>query len=78
MLDGRPWARAIRFSSREPDRDNSWSKIPIDRLTPKHGGLGLIADDRPKVFSLHTWWEPAPPGSGFCLLDLFLTTKGTT
>lgn len=75
MLDGRPWARAIRFSSREPDADNGWTKLPIDRLTPKHGGLGLIADDRRKLFELVSWWEPAPQGAGFCLIDLFLRVK---
>lgn len=75
MLDGRPWARAVRFSSVEPDRDNGWTKLPVDRLTPKHGGLGLIADDRPKAFELHSWWEPAPKGAGFALLDLYIRPR---
>lgn len=75
MLAGRPWLRAIRFSSREPDRGADWSKIPIDRLTPKHGGLGLIADDRNRDIELHTHWEPAPPAAGFVLIELYQRTK---
>lgn len=70
-IPGRPWARAIRFSSVEGDADNAFAKMAIDRLTPKNHGLGLIADDRPKMLSLHTWWEPAPRGAGFVQIDVF-------
>lgn len=31
-LPGRPVVRAVRFSSVEPDRDSSWTKIGVDRL----------------------------------------------
>jgi hypothetical protein len=31
-LPGRPMVRALRLSSVEPDRDASWTKIPVDRL----------------------------------------------
>jgi hypothetical protein len=77
MIPGKPWARAIRFSSRAADEQSGWSKLPVDRLTPKHGGLGLIEDDRISKLKLCCWWEPAPPGSGFVLLDVF-TGKATT
>lgn len=77
MITGKPWARAIRFSSRAPDEENGWSKLPVDRLTGKHGGLGLIEDDRRNRLKLCCWWEPAPPGSGFVLVDVF-TGKAST
>ena len=31
-LPGRPVVRAVRFSSVEPDRDSSFTKVPVDRL----------------------------------------------
>jgi hypothetical protein len=70
-LPGRPFVRAIRFSSAEVDRDSGWCKVAIDRLTGKHGGLGLIVDDKPRLLNLQAWWEPAPPKRGFCLVDVF-------
>lgn len=77
MVPGRPWVRAIRFSSVEPDRDAAWTKIALDRCTGKHGGLGLIQDDKPSRLDMHFWWERAPKGAGFCLFDVF-TGKATT
>lgn len=70
-LPGRPFVRAIRFTSVEADRDASWCKVPVDRLTGKHGGLGFIQDDRPSKLDLRTWWEPVPPKCGFVLLEVF-------
>lgn len=70
-LSGRPFVRAIRFSSVEVDRDSGWGKLAIDRLTPKHAGLGLIEDDRPSKLDLQAWWEPAPPSKGFCVVEVF-------
>lgn len=76
-LPGRPMVRAIRFSSVECDAHNGWTKIPIDRLTGKHGGLGFLVDDRPTCVDLHPWWEPAPRGRGFCLIEVWSgETKG--
>lgn len=76
-IPGRPWAQAVRFSSRAPDEQSGWSKVMVDRLTPRHGGLGLIEDDRRNRLELHCRWEPAPPGAGFVLLDVH-TGKVTT
>lgn len=73
-LPGRPFVRAVRFSSVEVDRDSGWCKVPIDRLTAAHGGLGLIRDDKPSALDLHAHWEPAPPGKGFVLIDLYTGT----
>lgn len=70
MLTGRPWARAVRFSSVECDADAAWCKLAVDRLGPKNGGLALIEDDRPSKFELHTHWERAPKGSGFVFLEV--------
>lgn len=70
-LPGRPMVRAVRFSSVEVDRDSGWCKVPVDRLTGKHGGLNLIEDDKPSRLQLEAWWEPAPPREGFVLVELF-------
>jgi hypothetical protein len=69
----RPYVRAVRFSSTEPDRDSGWPKVPVDRLTSKHAGLGLIEDDKPSVLDLRYWHEPASPGKGFVYLELWST-----
>ena len=70
-LPGRPLICAIRFSSHECDPESGWTKVPVDRLTPKHGGLGFIEDDRGSKIQLRAWWEPAPPGKGFTLLEVW-------
>lgn len=74
-LTGRPLVCAIRFSSRECDRDSGWCKVPIDRLTPKNGGLGFIEDDKPSKLDLRAWWEPVPAGKGFCLIEVWTGGK---
>lgn len=66
-LPGRPQVLAVRLSSVEPDRDSGWCKVPVDRLTPKRGGLGVISDDRPSAIDLQHWHEPAARGRG-CVL----------
>ena len=71
LLSGRPFVRAVRFSSVEVDRDSGWCKVAIDRLTGKHGGLGYLEDDKPSKLDLHAWWEPAPPKRGFVLVELW-------
>ncbi len=70
-LPGRPMVIAIRFSSHEPDMDSAFAKIPIDRLTSKNDGLGFLRDDRPKDVDLRMWWEPAAPGKGACLIEVW-------
>lgn len=70
-LPGRPQVRAIRFSSVEPDKNSAWSKIIVDRLTGKHGGLGLIQDDKPELLEERDWWEPCAAGEGFVYLELW-------
>lgn len=70
-LAGRPVVLAVRLSSVAPDRDSGWCKVPVDRLTGKHGGLGLLRDDRPSAIDLSHWWEPARPGSGCVLLEVW-------
>ena len=74
-LPGRPDLRAVRFSSVEVDRDSGWCKVPVDRLTGAHGGLGLIEDDKPSKLNLACWWEPAPPKAGFVLVELYTGEK---
>jgi hypothetical protein len=70
-LAGRPIVRCVRFSSVEPDDNNSHSKVPVDRLTVKNGGLGHLVDDKPRNMRLATWWEPAPPGNGCVLVEVW-------
>lgn len=66
-LAGRPMVRAIRFSSCEPDHDNAWTKVAIDRLKD----LNIILDDRPSLLNLKAWWEYAPPRRGFALFEIY-------
>jgi hypothetical protein len=71
VLAGRPFVRAVRFSSAEVDRDSGWCKVAVDRLTGKHHGLGLIVDDKPSRLDLQAWWEPVPPKRGFVLVEVW-------
>lgn len=71
LLRGRPFVRAVRFSSVEADRDSGWCKVAVDRLTGKHGGLGYLEDDKPSKLDLHAWWEPVAPKHGFVLVELW-------
>jgi hypothetical protein len=70
-LPGRPMVRCVRFSSVEPDDNNSHSKVPVDRLTTKNSGLGYLVDDKPRNMRLATWWEPAQPGKGCVLVEVW-------
>ena len=70
-LPGRPIVLAVRFSSREPDRDSGWPKFPIDRLTGANQGLNFIRDDKPKDLDLRYWHAPAPPSKGFVYLEVW-------
>ena len=74
LLPGRPFVRAIRFTSVAPDRDSGWPKFAVDRLTGKAGGLGFIVDDRPRTLDLHYWHEPTKPGFGFGYLEIWTGT----
>ncbi len=69
-LSGRPCVVAVRFSSVEPDGDSGWQKVPVDRLTVKREGLGLIRDDRGTAIERVTWWEPARRDHGFVLIEV--------
>lgn len=75
-LPGRPMVRCVRFSSVEPDDNNSHSKVPVDRLTVRNGGLGYLVDDKPRNMRLATWWEPAPPGRGCVLVEVWTGETG--
>lgn len=69
-LTGRPQVRAVRFSCVETDAFADWAKTAIDCLTPRHGGLGVIADDRPACAEIRQWCEHAPRGAGFVLVEV--------
>lgn len=88
-LPGRPMVRCCRFSSVEPDKYNDGFKAAIDVLCVapppltrdgklrKHrptGRLGFLVDDSPRHVDLHCWWEPAPPKSGFGLIEVWTGT----
>lgn len=74
-LDGRPQLRCCRFSSSQCDACSDWAKHAIDALCRPRGrrrhGLGFLRDDRPKDVDVRQWWEPAPAGKGFCLLEVW-------
>lgn len=85
-LPGRPFVRAVRFSTVEPDALADWAKMAIDCLCmprpPKlpggrsKKGLGLLRDDAPKFVNIaQPWWERARQREGFCLLEVW--TGGT-
>jgi len=69
-LPGRPQVHCVRFSTRAPDPCADWAKMPVDVLTPGHGGLGLLVDDDLKHCDLWTWWEPAKRGEGFVYVEV--------
>jgi hypothetical protein len=80
-LSGRPLVRQIRFSAKEPDVSCEGFKTAIDFLcvprpptTPKgrfKRGLGFLHDDAPKYVERVAFWEYAPRGGGFCLLEVY-------
>lgn len=74
-LPGRPMLRCIRFSSVEPDKYNDGFKVPIDALCVPRGrskrGFGFLRDDAPAHVDLHQWWEYAPRGKGFGLIEIW-------
>jgi hypothetical protein len=81
-LAGRPQVRAVRFSSVAPDATAAWHKTAVDVLrTPRTRagrlvpGLGVIDDDRPAMLELREWWEPAPKGEGFALIEVWTGEK---
>lgn len=77
-LPGRPMLRCIRFSSVEADSTAAWWKVPCDvLLAPRKragktvAGLGLLRDDRPSALDVRAWWEYAPRGHGFALIEIW-------
>lgn len=78
-IPGRPVVVCTRFSSTEPDKYSDWGKAAIDVLcapnerAPRR--LGLIRDDKPKDAEIVQRWEPAKPGAGMVLIDVY---EGTT
>lgn len=72
VLEGRPLVRFVRFGLKPPDRDSSWTKVPLDVLVPSHmiaatkkraaklkPCMGYIEDDNPQAIDLQAWWEPS-------------------
>lgn len=72
-LPGRPQVLAVRFSARAPDAGADWAKTPIDCLTVRHRGVGLIQDDSPYRCDQRQWWEPTPRGErgGWCVVSVW-------
>jgi len=77
-LPGRPQVLCLRFSSVEPDGYADWAKAAIDVLTLRRSRarsrvhrLGIIVDDRPSCAEVVQWWEPAKPGAGGVLVQVF-------
>ncbi len=85
-LPGRPRVLCCRFSSVRPDRYADGFKAAIDVLCAapppltrdgklrKHmptGRLGFLRDDSDAHADVVQWWEPAPPGRGFGLIEVW-------
>lgn len=70
-LGGRPRVRFVRFTTKRPDGDSSWTKIPQDVLTNKPGAhMRLIEDDSDDHIDRHAWWEPGKANCQFVYLDI--------
>lgn len=74
----RPLVRCIRYSSTEPDSTAGWGKVAVDCLQPgglrrgrPYSGLGIIRSDSPRETDVVEWWEPAPRGKGFCVVEVW-------
>lgn len=85
-LPGRPRVLCCRFSSVRPDRYSDGFKFAIDMLCVapppltrdgklrKHmptGRLGFLRDDSDAHADVVQWWEPAPPGRGCALVEVY-------
>ena len=74
-LLGRPMLRCIRFSSKEPDKYSDWMKMAVDRLLVGESlddkRLGYLSEDCPARVDVHAWWEQAPRGEGFCVIEIW-------
>jgi hypothetical protein len=75
-LSGRPQVICTRFSSTEPDAYSNTFKAAVDLLCVpdskrRKRGLGFIVDDKPQFLEEIQRWEPAPPGRGQGLIDLY-------
>jgi hypothetical protein len=74
-LQGRPQVFCVRFSSGQPDPFSDWAKHAVDVLCVRtlkcpRRRLGFLVDDSPKHIDLYQWSENAPPGRGFCYLQV--------
>lgn len=67
----RPYIRALRLSTVEPDWDSAWPKWGVDLFTKR----GIIADDKPKVLKLDHWWEPGPRGKSVGYFEIWEREK---
>lgn len=66
-LPGRPLVRFVRFSTIRPDRDSSWTKVPLDELV----NAKLIKNDDELSIDLRAWWEPAPRNRQCVYVDIW-------
>lgn len=75
---GRPLVRFVRFTTSDPDRDASWTKLPLDVLTSgRRGGnqskhrIAVIEDDSNAAIDLQAWWEPGSRTRQLVYLDIW-------
>lgn len=66
-IAGRAFVRLIRFSSVEPDQLNDGFKAALDAVVK----LGWLVDDAPRYVEIASWWERAPRGEGFGILEVW-------
>lgn len=52
----RPEVHVLRWTTRKPDPESTWSKVPVDCLKGK-GGLGWLVDDDDEHVVLRSAWE---------------------
>jgi hypothetical protein len=85
-LAGRPMIRIVRFSSVESDEAADGMKLARDllrmpkapvwspsrnRMVGGRKGFGFLVADAPRYVETARWWDYAPPGKGFSLLEIW-------
>jgi hypothetical protein len=70
-LKGRPFVRAIRFTTTATDRESDWLKIPLDRLCCGPTGLCYLEDDSEKHIDVVKWCEQSKRNEGFVVIEIY-------
>lgn len=71
-IHGRALIRTYRLSSRQPDPDSSWLKLPLDVLKADKQGLGFLLDDSADYVRVEQHWaKPASRERGAVYIEVW-------